>query len=139
MLHYIKQDTYGSALIFENYEQKAEKASISIVKLLCEKALFSYDSRACATKKQFKIHTKIPIYINKYIFLIPTKSPRQYDNVWLNYFAVVEYHAYQSQVIVLLKNRSEIVVKQSFRVFQQKMRLCKAILSYIKQIEDEIF
>ena len=104
MLHYIKQDTYGSALIFENYEQKAEKASISIVKLLCEKALFSYDSREHATKENsLKYIQRFPYILISIYFLIPTKSPRQYDNVWLNYFAIVEYHAYQSQVIVLLQ------------------------------------
>ena len=138
MLLYIQQDSTGSKLFFENYVQQAEKASISIVKLLCEQALFSYESRIRLTKTKFRVNTKIPVYVNQSIFLMPSKSPKQYDNIWLNYFAIVGYHPYQSSVVVLLKNRSEIVIKQSFRVFQNKMRLCEAILSYIKQVDEDI-
>ncbi|PKK86724.1 MAG: hypothetical protein CVV63_04000 [Tenericutes bacterium HGW-Tenericutes-8] len=138
MLLYIKQDTYGSKLFFENYIQQAEKASISIVKLLCEQALFSYESRTRLTKEKFRVNTKIPIYINQELLLMPSKSPKQYDNIWLNYFAIVGYHPYQSSVVVLFKNRSELVINQSFRIFQNKMRLCEAILSYIKQMDEDI-
>jgi len=139
MINYIKHYEEGSLLFIDNYVQKARKSSLSIVKLLCEHALFSYDSRVNMTKKHFSLWAKVPIYIHDSLVLIPTKSPRNYDNQWINYCAVKRYEKSNDRTIVLLSNQIEISLEVSYQAFHKKMKLCQEIIDYLEDLEQHIY
>lgn len=129
---YIQQHPRGSALVFEKYTTQSEKPPISIIKLLCQELLMTYESRILLTKKRFKIHAMVPIYINPTILLMPTGSPRSYETIWINYLKIASIQKYGDHTVVLFTNLTEIEVHISYTRFKEKMKYCKIIYDYME-------
>lgn len=127
---YIKNNYNVTHIVKKDETQKASKTALSIVKLLCEQQLFTYDSRIYLTKKHLDIKTKTPIYINKNILLIPTKSPKNYDSVWINYFEIFDYEEFEDKTVVLFNNLEEIIIDNTINSFRTSIRRAEKIIDY---------
>lgn len=138
MLLYITQSGQYTALVFENYVQQADKSSLSIVKLLCQRSLFSYESRIATTNKYLNTTTKTPIYINNSLLLIPTKSPRQYDNIWINYKAISNINSINNHTEVVFIQHKTLIINQSTKQFKSKIKICEKLCNYIENIEGDL-
>ncbi|WP_262096768.1 competence protein ComK [Paracholeplasma vituli] len=135
---YIKQDSQGAHLVYENYTTHTNKASISILKLLCQSVLVTYEARILTTKKQFKIHTLTPLYINTKMLLIPTGSPRSYETIWINYLSIVSIQPYGKHTVVLFNNLTELEIPISYNRFKEKLKYCKIIYDYMEDAQTQI-
>lgn len=122
-------------IVCKNKIQKANKLVFSIVKGLCERELFTYESRVRLTKKHLNIKSKIPIYVNDQVLLMPTNSPKRYDNVWVNYFCVFSYQNHFNKTLVLFDNLDEVVLNVSVNVFKTMMEKASLINQYFANRE----
>lgn len=98
----------------------------------------TYESRILLTKKRFKIHTMVPIYINPTILLMPTGSPRSYETIWINYLKIASIQKYGDRTVVLFTNLSEIEVDITYTRFKEKMKYCKIIYDYMENHQSRI-
>lgn len=135
---YIKQDTQGSHLIYENYTTHTDKPLISVIKLICQTVLVSYESRILCTKQRFNIHSLVPLYVNSALLLIPTGSPRSYETMWMNYCQIVSFQKYKQHTIVLFKNLVEVEIPISYSRFKDKMKYCRIIYDYMENVQTQI-
>lgn len=136
---YIEQNPTGAVLVFENYQTQTEKSPISIIKLLCQEVLTTYEARTQLTKKRFNLFSLIPTYINSNILLIPTASPRKYETIWINYLKIASIQKYGTKTVVLFSNLQEIEVDISYTRFKEKMKYSKIIYDYMEKVQTQIF
>lgn len=130
MLYIYNQNNLANIACKEKI-QKAEKTAFSVVKGLCERELFSYDSRIKLTKLYLNINTKVPIYINKEILLMPTKSPKRYETYWINYFEVFSYQKHFDKTLILFTNLKELEVSATVNSFTIMMDKAKRVKEYM--------
>lgn len=135
---YIHNDKNLTKIVCKEKIQQAEKSSFSVVKSFCERELFSYESRIKYTKLHLNIKTKIPIYINKELLLMPTKSPKRYETYWLNYFEVFSYQKHFGKTLVLFTNLKELEVDLSYESFHKMMLKAKTIEKYVNKRQFEL-
>ena len=135
---YIKQQPLGSTLFFEKYTTQSEKPPISIIKLLCHEVLTSYEARIALTKKRFKVHSIIPIYINPTLIMIPSGSPRNYETIWINYLKIASIQKYGNHTVVLFTDLSEVEIQMSYVRFKEKLKLCRIIYDYMESVQSQI-
>lgn len=109
---------------------KAQKPSLSVVKSLCERELFSYESRIKYTKSYLNIKTKIPVYINQKLLLMPINSPKRYDTFWLNYFQIFSFSKLFDKTIVLFNNLVEITIEISYKSFTKIIERAQLVEQY---------
>lgn len=128
---YIYNEKNLSKIICKEKIQKAEKSAFSIVKSFCERELFCYESRIKYTKRHLNIKTKVPIYINEEMLLMPTKSPKRYETLWLNYFEIFSYQKHFDKTLILFTNLKELEVDLSYDSFHKMMVKAKKIKEYI--------
>lgn len=136
---YIHQNATGAVLFFEKYQTQTEKPPISIIKLLCQEMLTTYEARLQQTKQRFKVNSLVPIYINSNILMIPTGSPRNYETLWVNYLKIASIQKYGTKTVVLFTNLHEIEVDMSYTRFKEKMKYCKIIYDYMENVQTQIF
>ncbi len=127
---YIYNKSNLTQIVCKNKITQATKPVISVVKAFCERELFSYENRIKLTKKYLKIKSKIPIYINELILLMPTHSPKKYNSYWINYYEVFSYNKYFDKTLVLFKNLQELVVNVSYNVFRGMMKKAALVDEY---------
>lgn len=118
---------------------ESERPVLSVIRTLCEKELFSYDERIKITRKQLSINIKVPIYINENTLLMPTKSPKKYDNIWINYYEVFEYNSLGDKTVVLFSNLTELILDIKIKNFKTMMKKADLIDTYIYNRKKEIY
>ncbi len=128
-----------SELVFKNYTNYAEKSAFSVVKLLAKRMFFSYDSRIKEIKKQLRINVRIPIYINSNILLIPTKSPKSYETVWLNYFEIIKLIKRDKETEVVFSNLYSIKVNVSYNILNKGLLNAKLVLKHYQKRDKNLF
>lgn len=127
---YIYAKNNLTEIVCKKKVQKALKSPLSVVKGLCKRELFSYESRVNYTKQQLNIKSKIPVYINDKVLLMPTNSPKRYDTYWLNYYEVFTYEKHFNKTLVLFHNLEEIVVDVSYNSFKIMIGKGKLVADY---------
>lgn len=127
---YICSKNNMTEIICKEITYKAEKTPLSIVKSLCERELFSYESRVKYTKTYLNIKTKIPVYINEKLLFMPIKSPKRYDTYWINYFEIFSFSQYFDKTLVLFNNLVEIIIEISYNSFVKTIEKAKIVEKY---------
>lgn len=135
---YIYNDGNISKIVCNDKIQKAEKPAFSIVKGLSERELFSYESRVKYTKKILNIKTKIPVYINEEILLMPTKAPKRHDTYWINYFEVFSHQKFFNNTIILFTNLKELEIDITNNSFSKMMEKGEKIINYINERKNNL-
>lgn len=94
---------------------------------LCMKNLSTYDGRKKATVKLLNEKNNIPIYIDKNLFMYPTKSLREYSMLFINYYAILSFKKIDSNsTLLIFKNLDKLVVDVSIRkINKQHLRIKK--------------
>lgn len=130
---YIYNENNLAIIVCKERVQKAESTAFSIVKGLCKRELFSYESRSMLTKNKLNIKTKIPIYINENVLLMPTNSPKRYDTHWINYYEVFSFEKYFNGTIILFYNLNEKLLDVSYKSFKIMMEKASIINKYFEE------
>lgn len=118
-------------IVSKNTKKVINKSCLSIVKLMCKKALFDYDSRVALTKKYCHINVKIPIYIDKYTLLIPTKSPKLYETVWINYYKIYKIEKNKQNSIITFNDLDTMELNLSYHLLIKGFNNAKRVNTYL--------
>lgn len=133
MMLYIYNKNNLTNVVYKETIDKVEKTALSVVKGLCQKELFSYESRIKYTKEYLDIKTKVPIYINEKRLLIPSQSPKRYDSYWINYFEVFSHQKYFDKTLILFTNLKELELNVSYNNFLKMVNKAEAVERYMLQ------
>jgi len=115
MKYYVKRVYEGTLIV--GSEDIFIKDSISkYFNSLCIGNFSTFDGRINALKNRYGYKTLTPLYVSSDLIFFPTMSPRNYDCLWINYFAVKEIRDEE----VVLVNEEIIEVKQSVLKMQFK-------------------
>lgn len=120
-MNYITNHAYGCMLYKNESNQIINMSSISYIKHLCENHLFTYQGYLKACRKKFDLKYKIPLYICEILQLIPTKSYRAYDVMWINYAAIERYEAINQKVRIYFFDHSQLMIDISYQTFKKQI------------------
>lgn len=91
MIDYIKNEQLKTVIYKNNMCEYKNQSAQAFIKQLCHEKLFTYEGYKKATKIMLKYKYKIPLYIDEYLQLIPTKGYKEYDSIWINIAAIKTY------------------------------------------------
>lgn len=120
-MNYITNHAYGCMLYKKDFNEVIKMSSISYIKHLCESHLFTYQGYLKACRKKFDLKYKIPLYICEMIQLIPTKSYRTYDVIWINYAYIMQYEAINDKVRVYFFDGSHLITDISYQTLKNQI------------------
>lgn len=133
---YIHHHKGFSEIVYKEYERLIDKSNITIIKKLCEAHLFHYEYRIKYTKEKLNITTRTPIYISEQLILIPTKSPRNYHNVWINYANINHIMKVGRETKVVFNNLKDVKVDVSYDSFMKSIDQVKQIIHHFYQLKE---
>lgn len=134
---YIQHKKGYSEIVFQTFESIIEKSNITVIKRICEVNLFNYNERIKLTKAKLNIKTKTPIYINQQILLIPTKSPRQYDTQWINFFSLLKIVKVNNKTKLIFKNLKTLNLDISYNSFMRSVHHAETIIKHLNDVINE--
>ena len=126
-MDYITNTAYGCKLYQENETLKINMNAFPYVKQLCLKHLFTYSGYIKACQKTLNLKYKIPLYINECTQLIPIKSIRDYDNIWINYAYIKSYSEGLKGVDVFFYDGRILTLAISKKTLKTQIRRLNAI------------
>lgn len=133
MIYYIKNEV-GGAFIYP-FKRFAGASTLSTVKSLCLKHLFTLEGYLKSAKKILNIQYKIPIIISRSTALFSIKGYKDYENIWINYHAIKEIY-YQKEMIVFIFDTHHLLeVKLSSKSYQRIVMTIFEILKYKDSLE----
>ncbi len=130
-MKYIYHKNNNCVIVSKNSKVIVNKSCLSVIKLLCKKALFDYDLRVKLTKSYCSINVKIPIYINKYTLLIPTKSPKLYETIWINYYQVFKIMKEETKTVIIFDDLDVLNLDVPLHLIQKGLEQAKVVHDYI--------
>jgi len=134
-MYYLKRTDYGIQVTKEDEDIFVNNGLKGYINDLCLKNLSTYDGRRKAAITLLNEKSNIPIYINNSTFLYPTKALREYDMMFLNYYAILSFRKIDSSnTLFIFKNLEELAVKISInKVIRQHKRI-ELITDYIDNL-----
>ena len=124
-MHYLKRTNFGIHVSFSDEDVFIKNSLKNYINDLCLKNLSTYDGRRESVVSLLKEKCNIPIYINNSTFLYPTKSLREYDMLFLNYYEILSFRKVDSRkTLFIFNNLSEMIVNISInKVIKQHKRI----------------
>lgn len=126
-MNYIINTAYGCQIYQKNQIVKKNMNALSYIKKLCLNHLFTYQGYIQACRKVLNLKYKIPLYITATLQLIPIKSIRDYDNIWINYAYVRTYSADEAGLLVFFYDGTQLVANISIKTFKTQIKRLNAI------------
>jgi competence transcription factor ComK len=121
MIEYIANDPQGTIMYQTDGITYHKHSLLHTIDNLCENYLFSYDGYRKAVYHQLKIKHLIPIYLDEDTQLITIKRYRDYDNIFINYQAILSVSEHHQGLIVNFISGREIYIKMSLYSFNQQI------------------
>ena len=131
MIEYLMNESYGSRLFFTDDVIDSHVPINTHIKRYCMDALFTYEGYLKSVKKKVKERYQIPVYINESMAFIPTRRIKDYENVWINYYAIKDYQQTNQMLEVIFHSGKRLYLKYSLNKLENKIRL----LTEIKNIK----
>jgi len=130
MIKYIINTPYGSKIFKSDEIIESKLNNLSIIKRLFIKNLCTYEGYIKAVNKTFNIKHNIPVVINKDNLFIPLKRVRDYDNIWINYAAVITYKQSNNMTTIIFFDHEELIINLKYSLFTKRVELLKKIIRY---------
>jgi len=134
-MYYLKRTDYGIRVTKEHEDVYVKNGLKGYINDLCLNNFSTYDGRKKAASRLLNEKSNIPIYIDNSTFLYPTKALREYDMLFLNYYAILSFRKIDSaNTLFIFKNLEELVVQISInKVIRQHKRI-EIINDYIDNL-----
>lgn len=134
-MHYLKRTNFGIQVCYGDNNVFVKNGLKNYINDLCMKNLSTYDGRRSAVVSLLKEKNNIPIYIDSSTFLYPTKSLREFDMLFLNYYSILSFRKVDSaNTLFIFRNLEELIVKISInKVIRQHKRI-ELINDYIDNL-----
>ena len=131
-MYYLKRHNKGIIIKDESSEYLVSSGIKKYLNNLCMNNLSTFDGRRKAIVKLLEQKDNIPIYIDSNNFVYPTKSLREFDMIYINYFEVLSYKeiAYKKTLIVF-KNLEYLVVDIDMKRIERQHKRIKKITEYL--------
>jgi len=125
LMNYIRRNDDGVLIKDENHEYSLKIGIKNHINNLCMENLSTFDGRKKAVIKYLNQKNNIPIYVDDKVFLYPTKSIREYDMIFINYYSVLSFRKIDStSTLFIFNNLDELVVNVSIKkVIKQHQRI----------------
>lgn len=134
-MYYIKRSNDGIIVKGEFHELLIKSGIKSYLNNLCMDNLSTFDGRRKAISKLIKHKNNVPIYVNKDIFVYPTKSLREYDMLFINYHAVLSYKKIErNKTLFVFNNLEELVVEVSINKIMKQHQRIELVYQYFDNI-----
>ncbi|MCF7929969.1 MAG: competence protein ComK [Acholeplasmataceae bacterium] len=127
MIEYIVNHRNGSLIYQSDAIQQSNKTNLSVIKKLCLSALFTYDGYLKAVQNKFGKSYLIPVYINEEQMFIPIKRTRDYENIWINYAALIDVVSYHDYVKIIFESKRILNINISLKSLQKQIKYLEAI------------
>ena len=134
-MYYVKRQNTG-ILVKDEYKEKILNIGVKgYLNSLCMENLSTFDGRKKAIGKLLGQKSNIPIYINNNIFVYPTKSLREYDMYYINYYEVLSVKKIDdSNTLFVFKNLEEVSINVNIRKTLKQHTRIKKIIEYFDNI-----
>ena len=130
-MYYLKRNDTGILIKDGSKEYQINTGLKKYINDLCMENLSTYDGRRLAIASLLKQIDNIPIYINKHIFIFPTKSLREYDMLFINYFSILSVKKYdENHTLIIFENLEELVVEASIKKIIKQQKRIEKITDY---------
>jgi len=131
-MYYVSRNNVGIHLVSKSEERSLNIGIKKYIDSLCMKNMSTYDGRKIAAKKILNIKSNIPIYISNKIILYPTKSIREFDTVFINYFEVLSVKQINgTMTLFTFTNLEELIVEVNIKKILKQHEKIKTILFYL--------
>lgn len=127
MIEYIINHRNGSLIFQSDSIKQSNKTNLSIIKKLCLSALFTYDGYLKAVQNEFGKSYLIPVYIDEELMFIPIKRTRDYENIWINYAALIDVVSYHDYIEIIFDSTRKLSINISLKSFQKQIKYLEAI------------
>ncbi len=105
------------------------------INTLCMENLSTYEGRRQAVINLLNERDNIPIYIDEYTFLYPTKSLREYNMMFVNYNEVLSYRKVDSKhTLLIFKNLDELIIEVTVTKVRKQHKRIEIISNYFQNI-----
>jgi len=134
-MYYLKRTDYGIQVTKEDEKVYVRNGLKGFINDLCLDNFSTYEGRKKAASRLLNEKSNIPIYIDNSTFLYPTKALREYDMLFLNYFAILSFRKIDSaNTLFIFKNLEELVVQISINKVMRQHRRIALITDYINNL-----
>ena len=135
MIEYIENNARGSNVFYTDQEIESSKRAIYHIEWLCKKSLFTYKGYIQSIKKELKLSYQIPVYINDTHGFIPISRVKDYENKWINWFAVHKIHSVSKGLDIEFISGRRLYINYSVNRMQKRIEA----LMKIKSMKVNIF
>lgn len=134
-MYYIKRNNVGIIVKDENQEYCINIGIKNHINNLCMENLSTFDGRRKAVIKLLNQRNNIPIYIDSKRFLYPTKSLREYDMLYINYYSVLSFKMIDAMnTLFIFNNLDELVVNVSVNKIVKQHKRIEMIIQNFRNI-----
>lgn len=113
-------------------EKNYKNSTLVNIKRLCLKNLATFEGRLKATRASLNFKSKIPIYINERIMLVPLSSYKDPKCLWLNYFEVKALYNHFCKSVIIFNNGERIEIAFSFYVVKKQLEKARKIDKFLR-------
>ena len=129
-MNFIVNSTFGCDIYQNNHVETFKGSSITYIKLLCQKYLFTFEGYLKSCRVVFNYKYKIPLYISNKIQLIPTKSVKHMDTIWINYAEIKQFMTKNKQLLLIFYDGMEKTIEMSEIAWIKQISRLDMIKSY---------
>jgi competence transcription factor ComK len=135
MIEYIENHPLGSTIFYiDDIKQSTHRAQYHI-ECLCKQALFTYEGYIKALKKVINVSYQIPVFIDQLHGFIPISRVRDYENKWINWFAVSKINEHFNELELQFISGRRLYINYSMKRLKKRIDL----LMKIKSMKVNIF
>lgn len=133
-MNYIRRTPYGIEISMNQRKIVIETSINQALNKLCLMSCSTLQGRIDASKLILHTKSKVPIYINQQIVLIPTMSYRNFDCVFFNLYNILHIKkASQHKTKIIFDDLSFLIVECSQNIIDNQMNKAKKLNDYFEK------
>jgi len=132
MIYFIKTNKNEVDIIGSFGLRHLEKSIISTVKNLSMKYLFTYEGYVKSVRKTVGIKSLAPLYLNPQNLLMFLDSPRKWECIIINYFAITNFRYQNNEIEIEFPDQNTMYFKIGLNKFKRLISQATLVLKYIE-------
>lgn len=117
MIEYIVNTPKGSKIYKSDEIIESTNRNLFHIQLLCKKFLFTYEGYLEAVKQIIQLKYQIPIVLSNQLVLFPIKRVRDFDNIWINDYAIYDVINFDSGLKIIFKSKRILSIDFTYKEY----------------------
>lgn len=131
MIEYIRKLPDGRLEWCENGEIRDSSVPLSrVLSRWTQRGLSTVEGRILAVKRQFYLRSRVPLYVEEGLLLMPVKAIRSPDAFLINFHAVREWKMLSTGQAEITFFHGTAVLADSGSIFRKLMAECRRIVDF---------